>query len=99
MTLQHWIDWCRKQLADLILRLLRQGYDPVRLEDLEQSSLEFKKEYAAFLAKVDEIMAQMAINPEGYHHFEEFTKAKMALLTFTNTHRGEFLESDLAQIA
>ena len=99
MTLQHWIDWCRKQLADLSLRLLRQGYDPIRIEELEQNSPEFRKQYGLFLANIDEIMAQMAINPEGYHHFEAFTKAKKAFLEFTNLNREQFLLSDLAQTA
>ena len=99
MTLQSWIDWCQKQLGDMSLRLFRQGYNPARIEYLNQNNPEFRQKFSGFLDRINQIMDQMAANPEGYHHFEEFTKAKMELLEYTNLHRMQFLEMDLAQTA
>ena len=99
MTLQTWIDWCQKQLGDLSLRLFRQGYHPARIEFLNQTAPEFREQFAEFLDRMNHIMDQMAANPEGYHHFEEFTKAKMELLEFTNQNRAQYLELNLAKTA
>lgn len=99
MNSQTWIDWCQKQLSDLSQRLFRQGYHPVRIEQLNRTSPEFSQHYQAFLDRLNEVMDQMAANPQGYHHFEEFTKAKMDLLAYTNLNRGRFLELDLAKTA
>ena len=101
MTLQTWIDWCQKQLGDLSLRLFRQGYHPARIEYLNQTRPEFNERFQFFLNELNRIMDDMAVNPEGYHHFEEFTKAKMALLEYTNQHRARYLEPepDLARTA
>lgn len=99
MTLQSWIDWCQKQLGDMSLRLFRQGYNPTRIEYLNQHNPEFRTRFAEFLDRINHIMDLMAVNPEGYHHFEDFTKAKMELLEYTNLNRRHFLEMDLAQIA
>ena len=99
MTLQTWIDWCQKQLGDLSLRLFRQGYHPARIEYLNQSNPEFHERFQGFLDTMNRIMDDMAANPEGYHHFEEFSAVKMALLTFTNLHRERYLELDLAHSA
>lgn len=99
MTLQSWIDWCQKQLGDLSVRLFRQGYHPARIEHLNRVSPEFRDRYEHFLNRINEVMDDMAQNPDGYHHFDEFMKAKTALLEFTNLHREQFLMTDYANIA
>ncbi len=99
MTLQSWIDWCQKQLSDLSLRLIRQGYTPARIEYLNQTSNVFADRYGYYLDRLNEIMDAIERNPDGYHHFDDFTKAKAALLNFTCEHRGSFLELGLAQTA
>ena len=99
MTTQTWIDWCQKQLGDLSLRLFRQGYHPARIEYLAQTSPEFQEQFQGFLDKINQVMDEMAANPGGYHHFEEFARTKSALLNFTNLHRARFLELELAQTA
>jgi hypothetical protein len=99
MTPQTWIDWCQKQLSDMSRRLFRQGYNPVRIEQLNRTSPEFNEHYQTFLDRLERIMDQMAANPQGYHHFEAFTKAKMDLLSFTNHNRARFLETELARTA
>ncbi len=101
MTLETWIDWCQKQLGDMSLRLFRQGYHPARIEYLTQNRPEFSERFQFFLNELNRIMDDMANNPEGYHHFEDFTKAKMELLAYTNQHRQAFLsrEPELAQTA
>ncbi len=97
MTLHTWIDWCQKQLGDLSLRLFRQGYHPARIEYLNQTAPLFQKRFQGFMNQINEIMDQMAANPEGYHHFEDFTKAKMELLEFTSHHRAIFLDLDFTR--
>lgn len=99
MKVQYWIDWCQKQLADLSLRLFRQGYHPARIEYLNQVSPEFKAEFQRFLNEINRVMDEMAENPDGYHHFEAFTQVKMALLHYTNLNRERFLNPALAQTA
>lgn len=99
MTPKNWIDWCQKQLADLSTRLFRQGYHPARIEYLNQASPIFRERFAYHLSRLDEVMEAMADNPEGYHHFEDFSKAKLDLLTFTNLNREQYLELDLARTA
>ena len=99
MTIQTWIDWCQKQLADMSIRLLRQGYHPARIEYLNQTSPEFREKYAAFLSGLNEVMDQMASNPDGYHHFDNFTRLKRELLEFTNLNRETFLDLQLARTA
>ena len=99
MTLDNWVDWCKKQLGDLSLRLFRQGYHPVKIEELNQTSPEFRKCYGQFLDRLNRVMAEMAANPEGYHHFEEFAQTKKSLLEYTNLHRERFLSPGLAKTA
>ena len=99
MTPQNWIDWCQKQLADLSLRLLRQGYSPARIEFLSQTSPEFREQFAHHLQVLDEAMDAMAAHSDGFHHFEVFSRAKMGLLLYTNLHRELFLDLDLARTA
>jgi len=99
MTIQTWIDWCQKQLGDLSLRLFRQGYHPARIEYLNQTSPVFQEQYQGFLNKLNQVMDAMAVNPEGYHHFDEFSKIKMDLLAFTSQHRATVLDMNLAQTA
>lgn len=99
MNVQSWIDWAQKQLADLSVRLFRQGYHPARIEFLNQTNAEFREQFRLYLNRIDEVMDNMASNPDGYHHFDDFTRAKSALLEFTNLNREHFLELGLAQTA
>jgi len=99
MNTQTWIDWCQKQLSDVSARLFRQGYTPARIECLCRTSPEFNRQFQGFLDRLNQIMDQMAENPGGYHHFDEFTGIKRELLHFTNAHREEFLELRPAQAA
>ncbi len=99
MTEKTWIDWCGKQLADLSQRLFRQGYHPARIMYLNESNPEFRKAYAQFLTRMDMLMDEMANNPQGYHHYDAFSRVKAELLNFTNLNRAHFLEIDLAESA
>lgn len=99
MTTLAWIDWCQKQLADMSLRLFRQGYHPAKIEYLNQHSPDFKEKFQGFLNELNEVMDHMSKNPDGYHHFEDFSRIKMGLLRFTNLHRETFLELKLAESA
>jgi len=99
MNVQSWIDWAQKQLADLSVRLFRQGYHPARIEFLNQTNTEFREQFAYYLKCLNEVMDNMASNPGGYHHFEDFSRAKSLLLAFTNQHREQFLEMGLRQSA
>ena len=96
MTKQGWIDWCQKQLADLSIRLFRQGYNPARVAWLVEHQPEFRRRYHGFLEQMDVLMEDMAANPAGYHHFDAFSRLKMDLLQFTNLNRARFLDLDLA---
>ena len=95
MNAQTWIQWCQKQLADLSLRLFRQGYHPAKIEYLNHTSPDFNQQFQGFLTRLNQVMEEMEANPDGYHHFEDFTKAKMELLTFTNFNRERFLDLNL----
>lgn len=99
MNAQNWIDWAQKQLADLSMRLFRQGYQPARIEFLNQTNVEFSEQFGYHLACLNEAMDHMGVNPDGYHHFEDFSRAKAALLEFTNRNRERFLELDLRRTA
>ena len=99
MTEQAWIDWCGKQLADFSQRLIRQGYYPARIQYLVESEPEFGNRYREFLSRLDTVMEEMTANPDGYHHYDTFSRMKMDMLTFTNLNRARFLELDLANIA
>ncbi len=99
MNEQNWIDWAQKQLADLSMRLFRQGYQPARIEFLNQTNTEFNEQFSTHLARLNEAMDNMGLNPDGYHHFEDFSRAKSALLEFTNRNRERFLELDLRRTA
>lgn len=99
MNTQTWIDWCQKQLGDLSRRLLRQGYHPTRIEYLSRTFPEFKSRFYNFSSRLQNIMDKMAENPEGYHHYECFTEAKMELLRFTNLHRELYLDMNIAETA
>ncbi len=96
MTKQGWIDWCRKQLADLSLRLFRQGYHPAKIAWLVEHDNEFRRRYHGFLEEMDVIMAEMIDNPAGFHHFDAFSRLKMDLLRYTNLERGRLLQSEMA---
>lgn len=99
MNLQSWIDWCSKQLSDLSVRLVRQGYSPSRIEYLNHTSSLFKDRFAFYLDRINQVMENIEANPDGYHHFDDFSKAKMELLRFTCEHRGTLLEPELAKTA
>lgn len=99
MNVQTWIDWAQKQLADVSTRLFRQGYHPARIEFLNQTNDAFREQFGLYLSRINEVMDNMAGNPDGYHHFDDFTRAKTELLEFTNHHRARFLELDLARTA
>ncbi len=99
MNAQTWIDWCQKQLGDISIRLFRQGYHPARIEYLNRTSPEFNEHFQGLLNKLNQIMDQMAENPTGYHHFDDFTQVKRELLNYTNANRERFLEWRLAQTA
>ena len=99
MNTQTWIDWCQKQLSDLSLRLQRQGYAPEIIDYLNRWDPEFRANFNRFLEELDQAMNAMAAKPDGYHHFESFSKVKCSLLEFTNLHRDRFLVPELAQTA
>ncbi len=99
MNVQNWIDWTQKQLADLSVRLFRQGYQPARIEFLNQTNVEFREQFSLYLGRLNEAMNHMGLNPDGYHHFEDFSRAKSGLLAFTNRNRERFLELDLRRTA
>lgn len=99
MNVQNWIDWAQKQLGDLSARLFRQGYHPARIEYLNQTSPEFREQFSLYLSRINEVMDNMAVNPAGYHHFDDFTRAKTALLEFTSRNRERFLDMGLRQTA
>jgi len=81
------------------VRLFRQGYHPARIEFLNQTNVEFREQFAYYLRCLDEVMENMGSNPDGYHHFEDFSRNKALLLGFTNQHREQFLEMGLLQTA
>ncbi|CAM2066304.1 hypothetical protein SCOR_13060 [Sulfidibacter corallicola] len=99
MTAENWIDWCQKQLGDLSARLSRQGYSPARIETLTKTSPLFRERFEHFMTQLTMVMDAMADNPDGYHHYEDFTHMKMEMLKFTNLHREQFLYFDLAESA
>ena len=99
MNLQSWIDWCSKQLSDLSVRLARQGYNPDRIDYLNSTSNIFRDRFAHHLDRINQIMEDIEANPAGYHHFDDFSKAKMELLRFTCEHRGNIREPELAKTA
>lgn len=99
MRIQNWIDWAQKQLADLSTRLFRQGYHPAKIEYLNETSTDFRDQFRYYLSRINSVMEEMAANPEGYHHFDDFSQAKAALLEFTNYNREQYLELGLRQTA
>jgi len=94
MTLNDWIDWTQEQLGDLSRRLVAQGYYPERVFLLEENEPEFKEQFHGFLGQIGVIIDHMAVNPEGYHHFDAFTAEKMAFLQYTSLNRTRFLGLD-----
>ena len=82
-----WTDWTRKQMADLSTRLLIQGYAPADIQRLCAERGDFRDQFARFESQFDRISTAMFSEPDGYHHFDELTRAKMELLQFTNLHR------------
>ena len=99
MNEQAWIEWCQKQLADMSRRLQRQGYHPGRIEYLLFASPEFRRHWDRFQGKIRQVMDGMATHPDGYHHYDAFSLAKMDLLQYTNHHRAHFLDLQLAEPA
>lgn len=99
MTTDTWMTWVAEQLADLSVKLMRQGFDPERMNQLMNSNSAFREQYQIFETRLDEITQEMMQNPDGYHHFGTMTDAKMDLLRFTNLNREAFLQPQLAQIA
>ncbi len=98
MTPTAWIEWSTKQMADLGVRLWRQGYSPKRIKGLCDSVPEFGTRFRAFEADFQGITDAMTTNPDGYHHFDSMTRIKQELLVFTNFNRARFL-SQPAKIA
>ena len=99
MTVTNWIEWCAGEMSDTAGKLARQGYHPVRIEQLQQTSREFAASFDQFQKETERVMLEMTSNPDGYHHFESFAEVKQQFLQFTNLHRARFLETDLAHTA
>jgi len=99
MNTQSWLDWCTKQLADLSVRLFRQGYHPERIQYLAENNVEFSRYYEMFHKQVDVLMEDMIANPSGYHHYDAFSRLKTDFLHYACLNREFFLELNLAQIA
>ena len=98
MTLQTWIEWCEKQLGDMSFRLFRQGYHPAKIEELNQTNPEFREAFGDALDKMNHIMDQMAANPDGFYHFEDFKKAKAELLDFTEANKHIYLNGEVNEL-
>ena len=96
MTEQGWIDWCQKQLADLSTRLFRQSYHPARIAWLVEHEPDFRRRYNGFLEEMNALVEAMVANPEGYHHFDAFSRLKMDLLRYTGLERERFLHTPRA---
>ena len=98
MTPRTWIKWSTKQLADLGMRLMRQGYNPASITNLRLAMPEFGARFDNFEQELETITAEMQANPEGYHHYGSLQDLIGELLCFTNLHRGRFLQAE-AKIA
>lgn len=94
-----WSDWCTRQLADLSRRLLIQGYDPTTLERLRHTRRDFSLQFTRFENSLVQITEAMAVNPEGYHHYDDLTRAKADLLEFTGNQRGLLFEPAALSVA
>lgn len=99
MNYQAWIDWSTKQLGDISERMNRQGYTPDFIEYLQANDFEFAANYNTYVDQLNRVMDHMGEKPDGYSHFEAFSKVKMALLKFTNTYRARLFDMQLAQTA
>ena len=99
MTVTNWIEWCAGEMSEVARKLTIQGYNPIRIEQLQQTSPEFAARLQRFQTDVEGIMNEMITNPDGYHHFESFAEAKQGFLCYTNLHRASLLETKLAYTA
>lgn len=99
MNYQGWIDWATKQLGDLSQRMSRQGYTPEFIEYLQASDPGFAQTYNYFVDELNRLIDHMGEKPDGYSHFESFSKIKMNFLKFTNTYRVNLYDMQLAQTA
>lgn len=99
MNTESWLEWCTKHMGELSKRLRTQGYYPARLEFLANANPEFSQKFNKFMADLEDIMNQIAENPDSFHLYDDFTELKHEFLIFTNLHRESFLETSLAHIA
>ena len=99
MNPTSWLEWSMEQTADLSKRLVIQGYDPLSIERLRRTNAGFDARFTRFEQLLDDIAESMVADPDGYHHYDRLTKAKIDLLTYTCTERGQLLQGTLAHTA
>ena len=99
MTLESWVNWRKRQLGDLSLRLFRQGHHPALIAQLNETSPEFRKNHERLLNQLHQIMAAIEADPNGPGHFEAFAQAKKSLLEYANRHGESSRNPDLAKTA
>lgn len=99
MNNTSWLEWCTKQMGDLSKRLRIQGYYPARLEFLANAHPEFSQAFNTYMENLENIMNQIAENPDAFHLYEDFAELKHEFLVFTNLNREIFLETQLAATA